>query len=153
MSTIYTFHEECPALGGAPAADDELLVYDTSAAATKNVTAGNLKEAARSVASGTTAAALSGYGITVVQTSAGAFSLSDPTQAGQETSILFPVSTGIRTVTPAAATIGGSTISPSGATVITVTGTSDTVSASITLIATSTAKWYIKSRSGPAVTS
>lgn len=153
MSTIYTFHQECAALGAVPAADDELLIYDTSAGITKNVTAGLIGESARTVTAGTTAAAFSGYGITLAQTSAGSFSLTDPTQAGQETTILFPASTGIRTVTPVAATILGSTISPTGATVITVTGTSDQVSASVTLVAGSTAVWYRKAAAGPVVSS
>ncbi len=39
MSTIYTFHQECPALAEPPAATDVLLVYDTSAGATKRMTA------------------------------------------------------------------------------------------------------------------
>jgi hypothetical protein len=144
MSTIYTFHEECAALGAAPAADDELLLYDTSAGVTKNVTASFLRESARSVASGTTAASLNAYGVTLLQTTLGAFTLSDPTQAGQETVILFPTSTGIKTITTAGATIAGSTLGTAGAaTVITFTGTSDAPSGSIRLTASSTAKWYI----------
>ena len=39
MSTIYTFHEECSALAEAPAASDELLIYDASTGRTKNITA------------------------------------------------------------------------------------------------------------------
>ncbi|SCB51670.1 hypothetical protein GA0061099_10217 [Bradyrhizobium yuanmingense] len=39
MSTIYTYHAECPALAEAPAATDVLLVYDTSAGRTKTITA------------------------------------------------------------------------------------------------------------------
>lgn len=38
MSTIYTFHQECPALAEAPAQNDVLLVYDTSAGTTKKIT-------------------------------------------------------------------------------------------------------------------
>ena len=142
MSTIYTFHQECAALGAVPAGDDELLIYDTSAGITKNVTANLLRDSARTVTSGTTAASLNAYGVTLLQTTLGAFTLSDPTQAGQETTILFPSSTGVKTIT-AVATIGGSTISPTGATVITFTGTSDAPSGSIRLTASSTAKWYI----------
>jgi len=37
MSTIYTFHTECPALAEAPAAGDVVLLYDTSAGATKRM--------------------------------------------------------------------------------------------------------------------
>jgi hypothetical protein len=143
MSTIYTFHQECAALGAVPAGDDELLIYDTSAGVTKNVTMAFLQEGVRTVTSGTTAASLNGYGITLLQTTLGAFTLADPTQAGQETTILFPTSTGIKTITAAAATIGGSTITPAGASVITFTGTSDAPSGSIRLTASSTAKWYI----------
>lgn len=143
MSTIYTFHQECAALGAVPAADDELLIYDTSAGVTKNVTASFLREGARTVTSGTTAASLNAYGVTLLQTTLGAFTLSDPTQAGQETAILFPSSTGVKTITTAGATIGGSTISPTGASVITFTGTSDAPSGSIRLTASSTSKWYI----------
>jgi hypothetical protein len=145
MSTIYTFQSEPSALGAVPAADDVALVYDTSAGRTKNVTFGLLAETARTVTSGTTATAFTGYGITLTQTTLGAFSLSDPTQAGQETTIVFPSSTGIKTVTPVAATIGGSTVTVGGATKITFTGTSDAMSSSITLLSTSTSKWYIKS--------
>jgi hypothetical protein len=39
MSTIYTFHQECPALAEPPASGDVLLVYDTSAGTTKKMTA------------------------------------------------------------------------------------------------------------------
>lgn len=39
MSTIYVFHQECPDLGEPPAADDVLLVYDTSTGRTKRVAA------------------------------------------------------------------------------------------------------------------
>jgi hypothetical protein len=142
--SIYIFQSEVPALGAVPASDDVLLVYDTSAGRTKSVTAALLSESQRTVTSGTTAANLNGYGVTLLQTTLGAFTLSDPTQAGQETTILFPASTGIKTVTMAAATFAGSTISPSSAQVITFTGTSDGPSGSITLVASSTSKWYIK---------
>jgi hypothetical protein len=37
MSTIYTFHQECPALAEAPASGDVVLLYDTSAGATKRM--------------------------------------------------------------------------------------------------------------------
>ncbi len=39
MSTIYTFHQECPALSEPPAATDVFLVYDTSAGTTKRINA------------------------------------------------------------------------------------------------------------------
>lgn len=42
MSTIYVFQSEVPALGETPAADDVLLVYDTSAGRTKSITASYL---------------------------------------------------------------------------------------------------------------
>ncbi len=153
MSTIYTFHQECAALGAVPASDDELLIYDTSAGVTKNVTFGEIGGAGGTVTAGTTAAAFSNNGITTAQTSAGAFSLTAPDRAGIEKTVLFPSSTGIRTLTPSGATVLASTISPSGATVLTVTGTSDSVSASVTLVSASTALWYIKARSGPVVSS
>jgi hypothetical protein len=143
MSTIYVFQSEVPALGAVPASDDVLLVYDTSAGRTKSVTAALLGESQRTVTSGTTAASLNGYGVTLLQTTLGAFTLSDPTQSGQETKILFPSSTGVKTITCAAATIAGSTISPTGASVITFTGTSDAPSGAIELTASSTSKWYI----------
>lgn len=37
MSTIYAFHTECPDLGETIAADDVMLVYDTSTGRTKRV--------------------------------------------------------------------------------------------------------------------
>jgi hypothetical protein len=37
MSTIYTFHQECPALAEAPASGDVVLLYDTSAGTTKRM--------------------------------------------------------------------------------------------------------------------
>ena len=153
MSTIYTFHEECSALGEIPAADDELLIYDTSAGRTKNVTAAFLGGAAPTVTTGTTLSNVSNSGITLAQTSAVAYTLTAPTLSGVEKTILFPASTGVRTVTPTGAVILGSTISPGGATVATVTGTSDTVSASLTLVSQGTTNWYIVGRSGPVVTS
>lgn len=39
MSTIYTFHQELTDLGEPPAADDVMLVYDTSTGRTKRVSA------------------------------------------------------------------------------------------------------------------
>lgn len=130
-------------MGAAPAGDDELLIYDTSAAATKNITVGQLMGGGETVTAGTTAANLGGFGVTLLQTTLGAFTLTDPVSAGQRTTILFPSSTGIKTVTTAAATIAGSTISPAGASVITFTGTSDAPSGSVSLVASSTSKWYI----------
>ena len=153
MSTIYTFHQECAALGAVPAADDELLIYDASAARVKNVTAAFLGAAAPTVTTGTTLSNMSNNGITLAQSSAAVYTLTAPTLSGVEKTILFPASTGTRTVTPSGAAVLGSTISPSGATVITVTGTSDIVSASITLVSQGTTNWYIVGRSGPAVTS
>lgn len=153
MSTIYTFHQECAALGEVPASDDELLIHDVSTGITKNLTVAQLHGAGGTVTAGTTAAAFSNNGITITQTTLGAFSLAAPDKVGLEKTILFPASTGIRSVTPSGATILGSTISPSGATVLTVTGTSDIVSASVTLVAGTTAIWYIKARSGPVVSS
>lgn len=153
MSTIFVFQADTPALGAVPASDDVLLVYDTSAGRSKNMTVGQLQGAGGTVTAGTTAAAFSNNGITIAQTSVGAFSLTAPDQVGLEKVILFPSSTGVRSVTPAGATVLGSTISPSGATVLTVTGTSDSVSASLTLVAATTAIWYIKARSGPVVSS
>jgi hypothetical protein len=58
MSTIYTFHQECAALGAVPAADDELLIYDTSAGVTKNLTVAQLVQGPSTITSGTTAASL-----------------------------------------------------------------------------------------------
>jgi hypothetical protein len=149
MSTIYTFHQECAALGAVPAADDELLIYDTSTGITKNVTAALLGEAARTVVAGTTAASLNGYGVTIAPSSAAALTIADPTQAGQEATILFPSSTATRSVTRTAATILGTTGAPSGGTVLTVTGTTGSPSASVTLIAATTAIWYVKAQVGP----
>jgi hypothetical protein len=143
MSTIYTFHQECAALGAVPASDDELLIYDTSAGVTKNVTFAELQGGGGTITTGTTAANISNNGITVTQTSAGAFTLDDPTIAGMKKTIIFPTSTGIKTIAAAAATIGGSTVTPAGAATITFTGTSDAPSGSIELIATSTSKWYV----------
>jgi hypothetical protein len=142
MSTIYTFHQECAAMGGPPASDDELLIYDTSAGVTKNITAGQLASAGGTITTGTTAAAISNNGITVTQTTLGAFTLTDPDIAGLRKTIIFPASTGVKTIT-AVATIGGSSLNFAGATVITFTGTSDAPSGSIELTSTSTSKWYI----------
>ena len=144
MSTIYTFQQECAALGAVPAVDDELLIYDTSAGITKNLTVAQLVAGPDTVTAGTTLASIAASGITVLQTTLGAFTLADPTQAGQEVTVVFPTSTGIRTVTGAAATIGGSTVTVTGATRITHTPTSDAFSGSFTLVSTSTSKWYIK---------
>ena len=144
MSTIYVFQTECPAHSGAPLAADRFLMYNSSSGRTEYITAALMQESGRTVTAGTTLANLNAFGITLLQTTLGAFTLTDPTQAGQETTIIFPSSTGIKTVTTAAATIGGSTINSSSATIIAYTGTSDAVAGTITLIATSTAKWYIK---------
>lgn len=143
MSTIYTFHQECAALGAVPAGDDELLIYDTSAGITKNLTVAQLVAGPDTVTAGTTSAAFAASGITVASTLLSVNTLTDPTQAGQEAIILFPSTTAIITVAPVAATIGGSTVTPTGATKITFTGTSDAPSGSIVLTASSTSKWYI----------
>ena len=50
MSTIYTFHEECAEIGAALAADDEILVYDTSAGRTKSAAASRLNTLATGAA-------------------------------------------------------------------------------------------------------
>jgi hypothetical protein len=144
MSTIYVFDQELSALGAVPAADDLLLIHDTSAGLKYDVTVGLIKEGARTVTAVTSAASLSGYGISVAPSSAAPLILADPTQAGQETTILFPHSTGARTVTRTAASILGSTITSTGATVITVAAASNGISGSVTLVASSTAQWYLK---------
>jgi hypothetical protein len=120
-------------------------MYQASSGRTKNVTAALMAESARTVTAATTSAAMAASGITVASTLAAVNTLTDPTQAGQETTIIFPSSTAIATVAPVAATILGSTVTPTGATKITHTGTSDALSGSITLIAKSTAQWAIKS--------
>jgi hypothetical protein len=56
MSTIYTYHLECPALGAVPAGDDEFLVYDTSTGRTKNVTMALMAAGPETITAGTTAA-------------------------------------------------------------------------------------------------
>ena len=145
MSTIYVFQAECPAHSGAPLAADRLVMYNSSSGRTEYVTAALLAESGRTVTAGTTSAAFAASGITRASTLASVNTLTDPTQAGQETTIIFPSSTAIVTVAPVAATILGSTVSPTGATKITHTPTSDAHSGSITLIAASTAQWAIKS--------
>jgi hypothetical protein len=149
MSTIYVFNQELSALGAVPAADDVLLLHDTSAGSKKSLTVANLREGARTVVSGTTAASLNGYGVTIAPTTAAALTVADQTQAGQETTILFPSSTATRSVARTAATILGTTGAPSGGTTLTVTGTTGSPSASVTLIAATTAVWYVKSQVGP----
>lgn len=143
MSTIHNFNEDTAALGAVPASDDVFLLYDTSGTVSKNVTYALLQGGGGTITTGTTASNISNNGITVTQTTLGAFTLTDPDIAGLEKTIIFPTSTAVKTVTTAAATIGGSTISPTGASVITFTGTSDAPSGSIVLRATSTSKWYI----------
>lgn len=149
MSTIYVFDQELSALGAVPAGDDILLLHDTSAGSKRYITAALLAETARTVTAGTTAASFNGYGITIASTGAADHTLADPTQAGQETTILFPSSTSTRSVAPAAATILGTTGAPSGGTKLTVTGTTGSPSASVTLVAATTAIWYVKSQVGP----
>ncbi len=145
MSTIYVFQAEVPALGAVPASDDVFLVYDTSAGRTKSVTGALMGESARTVTAGTTSGAFAASGITRASTLATVATLTDPTQAGQETTIVFPSSTAIQTVSPVAATILGSTVTPTGATKITHGGQASAVGGSITLVAVSTAQWAIKS--------
>jgi hypothetical protein len=145
MSTIYVFNSECPAHSGAPLAADRFLMWNSSSGRTEYVTAALMAESGRTVTAGTTSAAFSASGITQVSTLATVATLTDPTQAGQETTFIFPSSTAIQTIAPVAATILGSTVSPTGATKITHAGTSDALSGSITLIARSTAQWAIKS--------
>ncbi len=145
MSTIYVFQAECPAHSGAPLAADRFLMWNSASGRTEYVTAAVMAESGRTVTAGTTSGAFAASGVTRASTLATVATLTDPTQAGQETTISFPSSTAIQTVSPVAATIAGSTVSPTGATKITHAGTSDALSGSITLIAESTAKWVIKS--------
>lgn len=144
MSTIYVFQTDCPAHSGAPLAADRVLMWNSSSGRTEYVTAALLAESGRTVTSGTTSGAFAASGITRVSTLATVATLTDPTQAGQETTFIFPSSTAIATIAPVAATILGSTVSPTGATKITHTPTSDAVGGSITLIALSTSQWAIK---------
>lgn len=146
--TEYTFQTECPAHSGAPLGTDRILMWNSTSGRTEYVVASLLAEAGRTVTAGTTSGAFAASGITRASTLASVATLTDPTQAGQETTILFPSSTAIVTVAPVAATIFGSTGGPAGAggaTKITSTPTSDAFAGSITLIANSTAQWYIKS--------
>lgn len=145
MSTIYVFQSDCPAHSGAPLAADKLLMFNSASGRTENVTAALIAEAGRTVTARTTSAAMAASGISVASTLLAVNTLTDPTQAGQETTIAFPSSTAIRTVAPVAATILGSTVTQTGATKITNTPTSDAASSSITLIAISTSQWIIKS--------
>ena len=144
MSTIYVFHSECPAHVGAPLATDRILMWNSTSGRTEYVSAALIQESGRSVTIGTTSAAFAASGITRASTLAGVNTITDPTQAGQEMTILFPSTTAITTVAPVAATILGSTVTMTGATKITNTPTSDAVAGSITLIAASTAQWFIK---------
>lgn len=152
MSTIYAFQESEASLTTPPGATDALVIYSASAKATRQVPAALVGEAARSVTAGTTSAAYAGFGIFLSSTLLSVNTITDPTQKGQEMTVLFPPSTAIITVAPVAATIIGSTVTAAGATKITKTGTSDGVGGSITLIAASTAQWYIKSIGGTQIT-
>lgn len=145
MTTIYVFNSECPAHTGAPLAADKLLMWNSASGRTENVTAALVAEAGRTVTAATTSAAMAASGITVASTLAAVNTITDPTQAGQETTIICLSSTAIQTFAPVAATILGSTVTVTGATKITHTGTSDALSGAITLIARSTAQWVIKS--------
>ncbi len=144
MSTIYVFQTECPAHSGAPLAADRYLMWNSASGRTEYVTAALMAESGRTVTAGTTSGAFAASGITRASTLASVATLTDPTQAGQETTIVFPSSTAISTVAPVAATILGSTVTATGATKITNTPTSDAVGGSITLVAVSTAQWVIK---------
>lgn len=144
MSTIYVFQSECPAHSGAPLAADRVLMWNSVSGRTEYATAAILAESGRTVTAGTTSGAFGASGVTTVSTLATVATLTDPTQAGQETTFIFPSSTAIQTIAPVAATILGSTVSPTGATKITHAGTSDALSGSLTLIARSTAQWAIK---------
>src|SRR5690348_16465527 len=140
MSTIYAFQESETAVTTPQAATDAFRVYNAAAKATRQVSGNLIGEAARKVTAGTTSQAFNGFGIFVVSTLASVNTITDPTQAGQEMTIVFPSSTAISTVAPVAATILGSTVTPTGATKITMTGTSDAPSASITLLSLSTSQ-------------
>ncbi len=145
MSTIYVFQTECPAHTGAPLAADRYLMWNSATGRTEYVTAALMAESGRTVTAGTTSVAAAASGITMASTLLTVATITDPTQAGQEMTIVFPSSTAIQTFAPVAATILGSTVTVTGATKITHTGTSDAVAGSITLIARSTAQWAIKS--------
>ena len=153
MSTIYVFQNET-AVSTPPASSDVLPLFSQAAGRTRSVTAALLAESARTVTAATTSAAMAASAIAVASTLAAANTLTDPTQAGQETTIIFPSSTAIQTVAPVAATINGSTVTVGSATKITHTGTSDALGGTITLIASSTSKWNIKSMTaGAGITS
>ncbi len=144
MSTIYAFGEP-PAHSGPVLAADKMFLFNSASSRVETVTAGLIVESGRTVTAGTTSAVFGNSGITTASTLLAVNTLTDPTQAGQETTIIFPSSTAIQTVAPVAATILGSTVTVTGATKITHSGTSDALSGSITLIARSTAQWAIKS--------
>ncbi len=152
MSTIYVFQAECPAHTGAVLAADRILMWNSVTGRTEYVTGALAAEAGRTVTAGTTSGAFAASGITAASTLATVATLTDPTQAGQETTIIFPSSTAVQTVAPVAATILGSTVTVTGATKVTHAGTSDAVAGSITLIARSTALWAIKSIGGTGIT-
>ncbi len=87
MSTIYTFHQECPAASDI-ATDDLMLVYDTSAGATKRVSQALLVSGAAGVVD-TTATALTvtatqhaGKVVTISSTAAIAVTLPQATGTG-----------------------------------------------------------------------
>jgi hypothetical protein len=151
MSTIYAFNEETAHVGGVLAADKTLL-WNSANGRTEAVTAGLMRESGRTVTTATTSSAMAATGINVASTLLAVNTLTDPTAAGQETTIAFPSSTAIQTVAPVAATILGSTVTVTGATKITRTPTSDAVGASITLVARSTSQWVIGSIGGTGIT-
>jgi hypothetical protein len=144
MSTIYVYQSECPAHVGPVLAADKLLMWNSVSGRTENVTAGLVVDSGRSVTAGTTSSAFAASGITTASTLLAVNTLTDPTAAGSRATIIFPSSTAIQTVAPVAATILGSTVTVTGATKITHTGTSDALSGSITLVARTTAQWVIE---------
>lgn len=94
MSTIYTFHSECPAVtAGDLAADDLILVYDTSAGRTKSALASDI---AAPVAVNTTATTLTvtkaaHAGKTVTVSSAAPIAVTLPQATGTGASYKFQI--------------------------------------------------------------
>lgn len=144
MSTIFAFDTDTPVRSTPPLATDKMLIHNATLGRKENVLFGLAMEGGRAVTAGTTSAAFAASGITTASTLLAVNTLTDPTYGGAETTIIFPSSTAIQTVAPVAATILGSTVTPTGATKITHAGTSDALSGSITLIARTTGQWAIK---------
>ncbi len=143
MSSIYAFNEETQHSGGVLAAD-KMLLWNSANGRTEAVTVGLVVEGGRTVTAATTSSAMTATGINTASTLLAVNTLTDPTVPGQRTTIIFPTSTAIQTVAPVAATILGSTVTFTGATKITHTGTSDALSGSITLSARTTGQWVIE---------